>query len=184
MRQPQLIEGGRALLFERLVDLDPRSQSEPLPFRIHDREALKESIRQELVRLLNTRCSVPTDRLGEEERTVLNYGIPDFSSFSPQSTDDQARLTAIIRQSVAAYEPRLSEVQVTVENFQQAQLSTHSNRAQVSEAQVTVEKFKQSTRSLWIKIEAQLITNSISEPISFPVLFSSKTGEAEVYENV
>src|SRR5215213_9707523 len=90
---------------------------EPKPIRILNRKELKESVRRELSRLLNTRCSIPSHLLGEEERTVLNYGIPDFSSFSAHNPDDHRRIAAIVAQTVSAFEPRLKQVRVTVERF-------------------------------------------------------------------
>src|ERR1044072_4877405 len=58
MRDPKKVEGGRALLFERLAAGDPRAAREGArPFRVHETAALKESVRRELVRLLNTRSS-------------------------------------------------------------------------------------------------------------------------------
>jgi type VI secretion system protein ImpF len=160
MREPKPIEGGRALLFERLVDEEPKSSpGEPHPLRILDRRELKESVRRELGRLLNTRCSIPTHLLGQEERTVLDYGIPDFSSFSAHNADDHKLIASIIAQTIPVFEPRLQQVRVTVE------------------------RFRDSDRALWIKIDALLVTESITEAVSFPALINNKTGTAEVYEN-
>jgi len=159
MREPKPIEGARALLFERLTDLDPRSQEEPEPLRILNRVALRESVRRELGRLLNTRCSIPTHLLGQQERTVIDYGIPDFSSFSPQSSNDQKLLAAIIGQTISAFEPRLRQVEVTVEGF----LS--------------------SERALLVRIDAVLVVESISEQVSFPVIINNKTGTVQVHES-
>ncbi len=87
MREPKPIAGARALLFDRLVDLHPEIREEERPFRILNRNQLKVSIRRELERLLNTRCSLSLERVGEEDRSVVNYGIPDFSSLSPSNAD-------------------------------------------------------------------------------------------------
>ncbi|HEY0006426.1 MAG TPA: type VI secretion system baseplate subunit TssE [Pyrinomonadaceae bacterium] len=160
MREPKPIEGARALLFERLMDDDPKSlKEEPHPFRILNKKELKESVRRELERLLNTRCSVPTHLLGDVERTIINYGIPDFSSFSAQNADDQRRLAQIIRETINAFEPRLRQVQVTVEPFQK------------------------SNRALWVKIDGVLLIGSVTEPVSFPVLVQHRTGGAEIHEH-
>ena len=106
MREPGTIEGARALLFDRLVDFYPGVDEEEPPFRILNRAELKASIRRELERLLNTRCSLSLHRVSEEERTVINYGIPDFSSLSPQNADDHALIGSIIGQTITAFEPR------------------------------------------------------------------------------
>lgn len=159
MRQPKAIEGARALLFERLVDLDPRAhKEEPHPLRILNKQELKESVRRELGRLLNTRSSTPTPLFGEEELTVLDYGIPDFSSFSAHNADDHRRIETIISRSISAFEPRLQEVRVTAEPL------------------------RNSDWSLWIKIDAFLVIDSFTEAVSFPVMIQSKTGRAQVDE--
>ena len=161
MRDPKPVEGGRALLFERLVDSEPRSREEEAqPLRVHDREELKESVRRELARLLNTRSSVPSHLLlGAQERTVLDYGIPDFSSLSAQSGDDQNRLARIIAQAITAFEPRLRDVQVLVE------------------------RVRANDRALLLRINAVLAVGLFAEPVSFPVLVRTKSGEAEVHED-
>lgn len=160
MREPKPIDGARALIFERLVDLEAKSSpGEQRPLRILDKRELKESVRRELGRLLNTRCSLPSQLLGQEERTVLDYGIPDFSSFSPHNADDHRLIASIIGQTIAAFEPRLQQVRVQVEQF------------------------LESERSLRIKIDALLVTETITESVSFPVRINNKTGAAEVYEN-
>lgn len=160
MREPKPIVGARALIFERLVDVEPKSSlGEAHPLRILNKRELKESVRRELERLLNTRCSLSTQLLGQEERTVLDYGIPDFSSLSAHNADDHYLIANTISQTVAAFEPRLQQVRVTVE------------------------RFRESDRALWIKIDAMLVTESITESVSFPVRINNKTGAAEVDEN-
>ena len=161
MRDPKPIVGGRALLFERLVDEDPRSQeAEARPFRAHDTRALRESVRRELSRLLNTRCHVPTHLLAGEERGVVNYGLPDFSSFSSLSGDDCNRLGALVAGAVAAFAPRLRVVRV------------EARRAEAAHDRTVL---------LWV--EAALAVGAVPEPISFRVRVKTKTGEAEVHED-
>lgn len=160
MREPKPIDGARSLIFDRLVDHEPESAiGEQRPLRILDKRELKESVRRELGRLLNTRCSLSTQLPGQEERTVLDYGIPDFSSYSPHSADDHRLIANIISQSIAAFEPRLQQVRVTVEQF------------------------RESDRALRITIEAVLVTETITEAVLFPVTINNKTGAAEVQEN-
>jgi type VI secretion system lysozyme-like protein len=160
MRDPKPVEGGRALLFERLTDEGPRApEGEARPFRVHEVEELKESVRRELSRLLNTRCSVPSHLLGARERSVLDYGIPDFSSLSATSGDDQNRLASIVERTVAAFEPRLRGVRVRAESV------------------------RAEDRALVLRVEAALVVGTHAEPVSFPLLVRTKTGEAEVSED-
>ena len=161
MRDPKPIKGGRALLFERLSDSEPRSRREEAqPFRVHDVRALKESVRQELARLLNTRRHARSGSgAGEDGLTVLDYGLPDFSPLSATSGDDQKRLASEVAAAVAAFEPRLSGVRVRVERL-------HGE-----------------DRSLLLRVEGRLAVGTLSEPVSFPVLVRVKSGEALVDED-
>ena len=159
MRQPKPIAGARALLFDRLVDLHPETDEGERPFRILDCEQLKASVRRELERLLNTRCSLSLHLLGEAERSVVNYGIPDFSSLSAQNADDHALIASIIGQTISAFEPRLQQVHVGV--------------APIDDNEGT----------LWVFIEALMTVGLFNEPVSFPVLLNSKNGAAEVHDS-
>jgi len=144
MIEPKVRSGARALLFDRLVDTEPESQKEVKPLRTLDKNGLKASIRRELGRLLNTRCPMPLTPT--DERTVINYGIPDFSWLSLYNGDHRARLASWIRDAIVAYEPRLADVQVTVDPPMK------------------------SERSLTAKIEANLRIETIREPVAFTVV--------------
>ena len=145
MIEPKVRIGARVLLFDRLVDTEPESQKEIRPLRTLDKKGLKESIRRELGRLLNTRCPIP---LAErtEERTVINYGIPDFSSLSPQNGDHRNRLESQIREAITSYEPRLADVKVMIDPA------------------------KPGDRSLVATVEAKLQLETVREPVSFSIV--------------
>ena len=102
MADPKPIAGARALLFDRLVDVSPDGEGHDDHLRILNAKQLKASVRREVGRLLNTRCSLPLHGLGEEERSVVNYGIPDFSSLSPHNADDRALIASVVGQTIAA----------------------------------------------------------------------------------
>ena len=145
MIEPKIRSGARALLFDRLVDLEPQSQKEVRPLRVLDKKGLKDSVRRELGRLLNTRRPIPL-AYPLEERTVINYGIPDFSSLSPHSNDDRRQLESWMQEAIKNYEPRLVDVQVTVEPA------------------------AKDERSLTARIDAYLQLDTIREPVAFSVL--------------
>ena len=147
----------RAPLFDRLTDLDPWSAGEPRPLRTLGRAGLRESVRRELERLLNTRSSLPVDRLLERpELTVLDYGIPDLSAYSAGNDDDQRLLAAVVTRAVQAFEPRLREVRVAVLHLEDEQ------------------------RTLRLRIDAVLLADEVAEPVSFPALMGLKSGRVEV----
>jgi type VI secretion system protein ImpF len=144
-------------LFDRLVDREPQIPAEPRPLRTLDPRGLRESVRRELERMLNTRSSFPVDRLVErDELTVLEYGIPDLSAFSAGNEDDQRLLTGLVARAVAAFEPRLRRVRVAFERLEDGQ------------------------RSLRLRIDAELITDEVAEPVSFPTLWGLRAGTVEV----
>ena len=158
MREPKPIEGARVPLFDRL-DLNPEIDDERRPFRILTREQLKASIRRELGRLLNTRCSLSLDQVGEEERSVINYGIPDFSSLSAQNADDQIVIGRIISQTIAAFEPRLRNITVDVRPV--------PNRE----------------GGLYVFVDAAMTVGQFNEPVHFPVVLNNKNGSAEINDS-
>jgi type VI secretion system lysozyme-like protein len=157
MRDPKKVEGGRALLFERLAgDKPPAREEGARPFRVHETAALKESVRRELARLLNTRSTAPLDARGGEEMSVLDYGVPDFSSLSALSGDDRNRLSAAVARVITAFEPRLRDVRVLVEGL------------------------RSNDRVLILRLDALLVVGEHSEPVSFPLLVRAASGEIEI----
>ncbi|HEY3568171.1 MAG TPA: type VI secretion system baseplate subunit TssE [Thermoanaerobaculia bacterium] len=149
----------RAPLFDRLVDREPQSPAEPRPLRTLDPRGLRESVRRELERMLNTRSSLPVDRLvARGELTVLEYGIPDLSAFSAGNEDDRRLLLQLVARAVAAFEPRLRGVRVGFES----------------------ERLEEGRHALRLRIDADLVTDEVAEPVSFPTLFGLKSGLVEV----
>jgi type VI secretion system protein ImpF len=144
MIEPKVRSGAPVPLFDRLVDTEPEFQKEVRPLRALDRKGLKDSIRREMGRLLNTRCPIPLTPL--TERTVINYGIPDFSSLSPESSDHRSRLESWMKDAIASYEPRLAEVKVIVDPPEK------------------------NERTLIARIEAKLQLETIREPVAFAVV--------------
>lgn len=118
MVQPKIIDAEPALLFERLVDLEPERRVEARPFRTLSPALLRASIRRELARLLDTRRAISVECALEEDAaamTVLDYGIPDPTALSPRNMTDRAMLAAALVKAVQVFEPRLRDPQVVVE---------------------------------------------------------------------
>ena len=154
--EPRLIKGARALLFDRLVDEEVHQEEEARPLRVHDEYSLRKSVQQELMRLLNTRCPGTRWPLDPEDRTVLDYGIPDFSWMSAASGADREELGRIIERAIAAYEPRLRDVQV-------AFTPSPDNRSAVRG-----------------EIHAVLLLEKLKEPVSFQLVITLKEGVIEI----
>jgi type VI secretion system protein ImpF len=163
--------GARALLFERLVDTELHRKEESPPFRVLSRRELLKSVSRELGQLLNSRCPIPLHLLGEVERTAINYGIPDFTSLSAQSSDDRKLIASIIGQTIAAFEPRLRNVRVTAEYIENYE----------HKLQITLEA--DLVRDTVIEIRSYPQFGTSAEPVSFPIVLHSKTGIMEIYGN-
>jgi type VI secretion system lysozyme-like protein len=147
----------RAALLDKLVDYNPQLSREPRPLRTLSRRELRESVRRELDRLLNTRCPLPTEVREERERSVIDYGVPDFSALNPLSPDDQELLALQLKHTIETYEPRLQDVRITAEP---PKTDFH--------------------KSLLFRIDAVLSVESIREPVSFPVIFENLDEGAKV----
>jgi type VI secretion system protein ImpF len=76
-------------------------------------DALRQSVEQELSRLLNTRSHLTFEAFGLSDGTVVDYGVPDFSERSLRSDTDRDAIAAAIRHAITLFEPRLSGATVT-----------------------------------------------------------------------
>lgn len=150
------IKGARALLFERLIDLDPSAPTELRPFSTLNRSELRASVRRELARLLDTRRYVAARAVDTTAKlTVVDYGIPDISDLMPRSGADRQLMASVIRHAVQAFEPRLSQIQVTVDAKDE------------------------DPRVVAVRIEGHLRYGSVVEAVSFPVSLRVKQMESE-----
>jgi len=142
-------------LFDRLTDLNRAQTQEPHPDRVLDSAALRRSVRREVSRLLNTRCTGWQDRNG----TVIDYGLPDFSWMNPASETDRQTLAGTIARKISCFEPRLREVRVTIQ------------------------RDETNPRAVLGILEGVLLVESIREPVSFPLLALKQSGEVTVGES-
>ncbi len=149
----------RASLIDRLVDNDPKTRKEARPLRTLSKEELKESVRRELGWLLNTRTSIPAHEYDDRDLTVIDYGMPDFGSYSPAHVADQIILGKRIARTISAFEPRLQDVKVTVEPEMA------------------------NERTLRVIIDAVLVSDMLREPVSFLTVLQDGAGLLEVLEN-
>jgi type VI secretion system protein ImpF len=133
----------RRPLFDRLVDDEPFASTEPVPRRNLDLAGLQTSVKDELNRLLATRCPLPADEVLGRPRTILSYGLPDLEGGRDTEKLTSRRLERIVRETVEAFEPRLRGVSVAV--------------ARVELGRVTV------------TVRGALVTESLRHPVSFGI---------------
>lgn len=104
----------RQSLLWSLIDEDPERASEELPSPRRQLERIRESVRQDLQNLLNTRqrCRSCPPELEELRRSVFEYGIVDLSGANLASTERRESFLAEMRTVIAAMDPRLVDVRV------------------------------------------------------------------------
>lgn len=103
-------------VLDRLIDEEPASASERPLTRSESLAVLKRGVRRDLEWLLNTRRTIEPapEWLPEVAASLYHYGLEDITSMSRESTEVHARLAKLLEQAIEAYEPRLTNVKVTV----------------------------------------------------------------------
>jgi type VI secretion system protein ImpF len=101
-------------VLDRLIDRDPASNSEASLTRAQSVRQLKVSLRRDLEWLLNSRRTpeAVNGEYQELEQSLYNFGLPDVTSLSWDSSRDRSRLARMIEQVLHTFEPRLSGVRV------------------------------------------------------------------------
>lgn len=132
-------------VLDRLIDLDPKVSTESQSGRNPTPLQIKESVKRDLEWLLNSKQLLahwPED-FQHLERSLLTFGMPDFSSSTLSSANHQDKLRRTVEEAIARFEPRLSRVSVT-----------------------TVEG-REFDRSLRFRIDAMLRVDPAPEPVTF-----------------
>jgi len=132
-------------LLDRLQDENPRVPAEPEPYRAIDLDGLKASVEREVRTLLNTRCPFPEDEIDYADRSVVDYGLIDMSPYFTSNVEDQRRISQHVARTIAAYEPRLTRINVTVE------------------------RVRREAHVLTVRIDGGVRYGDMVEPVSFPV---------------
>jgi type VI secretion system protein ImpF len=105
-------------VLDRLLDDEPGTEREPIPNRFQNLRELKKAVTRDLEDLLNTRQEMLEElpsEFAEVSRSLVSYGLPDFTSFSLLSKHDRNRIRRAVEQAIANFEPRLARVNVTLE---------------------------------------------------------------------
>jgi type VI secretion system protein ImpF len=105
-------------LLDRLLDDEPEVTHEPLSTRFQTIPQLKQAVTRDLEALLNTRQellkALPSEYT-EIRRSLVTYGLPDFTTCSLLNPADRNRIRRALEQAIAAFEPRLDRVRITLE---------------------------------------------------------------------
>lgn len=99
-------------LMERLSESQEMPTTQAASLRL-----LKESIRRDLEAVLNTRKPLAQELADYEfaSGSVLNYGLEDLRSLEVTPDGHLLEMQRAVQQCLADYEPRLTEVSVSVE---------------------------------------------------------------------
>ena len=104
-------------LLDRLTDHEPTHRDESDPSRSQGLRSLKAALWRDLNALLNTKRredEIP-EQYSETARSLLSYGLPDFTAYSLKSPSDQNRLRRAIESAIRRFEPRLEKVTVSIQ---------------------------------------------------------------------
>lgn len=141
-------------LFERLFDAAPQRAGELDPLRGWSIDELKDSVAGDLEALLNSRTAMPADAVEDfpaARRSLLCYGMCDFVGRSLANPADRSYICHTLEQTIAAHEPRLRDVTVSL---------------LADERAVNVLRFS---------ISAVLVVEPAQEPVSFDALLQPTT---------
>lgn len=141
-------------LLDRLTDHAPASPEDPAFSRFQATRALKASVWRDLNFLLNTRRreeEVP-EEFNEANKSLLTYGLPDFSRYSLKNPGDVSRLRRAIEGAIRRFEPRLEKVTVTLEEVEETAAALH------------------------FRVDGLLRLDPTPEPVSFETLLQPDSG--------
>jgi type VI secretion system protein ImpF len=114
-REPNIVPS----LLDRLLDDEPGQTRETLPYRTDDVRGLRRAVARDLEMLLNTRHEaleeIP-ESLEEVRRSLLVYGLPDFTALSLLGPRDRARIRHALEYTIATFEPRLERVRISMQD--------------------------------------------------------------------
>lgn len=98
--------------FDRLCELD-----DCLGDGVHlDPLGFQHSLLKDLARLFNTRCDLSVEDYLAASESVLHYGIPALTVFSPNSKTDLIKLEVLLAHAIRLFEPRLTQVIIRASN--------------------------------------------------------------------
>ena len=141
-------------ILDRLMDDEPEVSREPLPNRFHNLSQFKKAVARDLEALLNTRQEILEEvspEFIEVSRSLVTYGLPDFSSSSVLNTNDRNRIRRALEQAVATFEPRFERVRVHLESP------------------------RDQDRTIRFRIEALLRVDPAPEPVTFDAVLRLNT---------
>jgi type VI secretion system protein ImpF len=146
-------------ILDRLLDDEPEVQREQLASHFQNLRQLKGTVTRDLEALLNTRQEVLEElppEFTEVRRSLVTYGLPDFTTFTLLSANDRNRIRRALEQAIATFEPRLNRVRVILEPP------------------------RQHDQTLRFRVEALLRVEPTPESVTFDAMLQLSTQECRV----
>ncbi len=140
-------------LLDKLFGDDPHQPASAVVRQL-SLDELKGTVAGHIESLLNARITFTDQRLAgfdECQRSVLTYGLNDFTGLSLASHDDRSTICDSIRRAIERHERRLQEVKVDLEVN------------------------AQSTNVLCFAIKAMLVVHPAAEPVNFDAMLQPST---------
>ena len=159
----------RPSLLKRLIGGDAAKVRPMEDLRLSLRE-LRQEVMDDLEELLNTRA---TDTTAFEEYeavsdSVLAYGLPDISTYSPSSENELAQLMQLIALTIRRFEPRLDPESIKVERV------IRTNQVGNDEDELNHRSFR---------IDAVLHVEPIREAVSFSTRVDMDSGTVHIEDS-
>ncbi len=147
-------------LLDRLIDREPRAQTDSAVSRPQSVRLLKASLRRDLEWLLNTRRNpeAAPESMNDLSQSLYNYGLPDFAALSINAPKDRDRLLLELENTVALFEPRLKDIRVSMVD----------------------DGADGYSRTIHFQIEAMLQMDPAPEQISFDTILQLSSGEYQI----
>jgi type VI secretion system protein ImpF len=140
-------------ILDRLMDVEdwPATRAQSLRY-------FRDTLKRDLEWLLNTRRPpiANIERFERARATMLNYGLSDITSLGLSSAADQKRLRRALELCLHEFEPRLTDVVVTLQESQTAE------------------------RRLRFHVQGLMRINPAPEEISFDTVLELSSGEYTV----
>lgn len=118
----------RPSILDRLIDDEPQVSLDPGGAQRHSVKQLRNTLRRDIENLLNTRCclSAPPEDLGEVERSMFNYGLPDLATVNVIDAKKREEFMVKLQRALMQFEPRFKSVKVTCsDNAEQNDRALH-----------------------------------------------------------
>lgn len=141
-------------ILDRLIDRQPQHAAEPVQDRFATAATVTESVLRDLENLFNARRRIRTiSRTNRQAASsLLCYGTGDFICRNPRSYAVQGQIRSEIERLVQLFEPRLKNVTVRLDPAAARE------------------------RSLHFRIDAVLLGEPASTPITFDTCFDINSG--------